>query len=91
LIACATNAPAQEELHMAKSAKKPSAAPKAAAKPRKPAAKKTVVSADGKGNSIRQEEIAQLAHRFWTERGRRHGHHEEDWLRAERELRAKAS
>ncbi|MGA2207769.1 MAG: DUF2934 domain-containing protein [Terracidiphilus sp.] len=76
---------------MAKSAKKPGAKPKAAAKPRKPAAKKTVVNAHSNGSSIHHEEIAQLAHRFWTERGRRHGHHEEDWLRAERELSAKAS
>jgi hypothetical protein len=76
---------------MAKSTKKPSAAPKAAAKPRKPAAKKTVVRANGKGNSISHEQIAQLAHRFWAERGRQHGHHEEDWFRAERELRTIAS
>ena len=38
-----------------------------------------------------QAQIAELAHRFWTERGRQHGHHEEDWYRAERELFAKAS
>lgn len=33
------------------------------------------------------EEIAQLAYRYWTERGCTHGHDEEDWFRAERELR----
>jgi hypothetical protein len=76
---------------MAKPPKKPSAAPKAAAKPRKPAAKKTIVRANGKGNSISHEQIAQLAHRFWTERGRQHGLHEEDWFRAEQELHGKAS
>ena len=38
-----------------------------------------------------QAQIAELAHRFWTERGRQHGHHEEDWYRAEREIFAKAS
>lgn len=38
-----------------------------------------------------QEEIAKLAHRFWAERGHQHGHHEEDWLRAEREILGKAS
>jgi hypothetical protein len=37
------------------------------------------------------EEIAELAHRFWTERGQDHGHHEEDWLRAEQALLGKAS
>jgi Protein of unknown function (DUF2934) len=38
-----------------------------------------------------REQIAQLAHRFWKERGGHHGSHEHDWLRAERELRGKAS
>ena len=37
------------------------------------------------------EEIAILAHRFWTERGHQHGHDAEDWLRAEQELLGKAS
>ncbi len=38
-----------------------------------------------------REQIAQLAHRFWKERGGHHGSHEQDWLRAERELRGMAS
>jgi hypothetical protein len=37
------------------------------------------------------QQIAQLAHRFWKERGGHHGSHEQDWLRAERELRGMAS
>jgi len=40
---------------------------------------------------VSREEIAKLAHRFWNERGRVHGYDAEDWLRAERELRGKAS
>jgi Protein of unknown function (DUF2934) len=40
---------------------------------------------------VSREEIAALAHRFWTERGRQHGHDAEDWLRAEQELLGKAS
>lgn len=40
---------------------------------------------------ISHEQIARLAHRFWTERGGQHGYHLEDWYRAERELRSKAS
>jgi hypothetical protein len=40
---------------------------------------------------VPHEQIAQLAHRYWIERGRQHGHHEEDWYRAEHELHAKAS
>jgi Protein of unknown function (DUF2934) len=86
---------------MAKSVKKSGAAKKVAAKPvepaeRKPvqkksAAKKPVASANGKSGSITHDQVALLAHRFWIERGRAHGRHEEDWFRAERELRAKAS
>ena len=32
------------------------------------------------------DEIAKLAHKYWAERGHHHGHAEQDWLRAEREL-----
>jgi Protein of unknown function (DUF2934) len=38
-----------------------------------------------------REQIAQLAHRFWKERGGHHGSHEQDWFRAERELHGIAS
>ena len=41
--------------------------------------------------SVSHEDVARLAHRFWKERGHKHGHHEEDWYRAEKELRGKAS
>lgn len=41
--------------------------------------------------SISRDEIARLAHKFWAERGFKHGHDAEDWLRAEQELRGKAS
>jgi hypothetical protein len=61
----------------------------------KSSAKKPVASANGTTNgingSITHDQVALLAHRFWIERGRKHGHHEEDWFRAEQELRAKAS
>jgi hypothetical protein len=40
---------------------------------------------------ISHEEVARVAHRFWAERGHRHGSHIEDWFRAEQELRSKAS
>ena len=87
---------------MAKSVKKSGAAPKAAANSRKtvennPAEKKTVASTNGNGSingngtAIPHDQVAQLAHRFWNERGRAHGHHEEDWFRAEQELRSRAS
>jgi hypothetical protein len=75
---------------MAKSVKKAAPAPKSAAKPRTPSAKNTVIPANGNGKSISHEQIAMLAHRFFAERGRVHGNHEEDWFRAEGELRAQA-
>ena len=67
-----------------------------------PAAKKVVAKkAAGKSATaktgiaivkpVTQEEVAALAHRFWAERGYKHGHHVEDWFRAEQELRGKAS
>ena len=37
------------------------------------------------------EEVAELAHKYWAEGGYRDGHHEDDWYRAERDLRSKAS
>jgi hypothetical protein len=57
-------------------------------KRRKPAAKKqaTVVPAAAPAEPTR-EEIAQLAEKFWMERGRPEGSPELDWLRAEHELR----
>jgi hypothetical protein len=36
-------------------------------------------------------EIAQLAERYWAERGWQDGHAEQDWLRAEQELVGAAS
>ena len=42
------------------------------------------------GTKITHQQVAELAHRFWNERGRQHGHHEEDWYRAEQELHASA-
>jgi hypothetical protein len=35
-----------------------------------------------------REEIARLAYAYWESRGRQGGSSEEDWLRAERELRS---
>jgi len=73
-------------------------------KPRKTAAKKK--AADTPSNvteitvtreqmtvarDISPEQIAQLAHQLWNDRGRQHGKDAEDWLRAEQLLRGKAS
>jgi hypothetical protein len=34
------------------------------------------------------EAVSSLAHRFFEQRGRQHGSHEQDWFRAEQELAA---
>ena len=34
-------------------------------------------------------EISQLAHQYWKERGHQHGSHEDDWARAEHDLRGR--
>jgi hypothetical protein len=59
--------------------------------PKKAAAKKKTTTARVTPISVSHEEIALLAHRFWIERGGQHGRHEDDWIRAERELLGKAS
>jgi hypothetical protein len=96
----------KEKALMAEAPKKTTkAAAKAPAKARKTAATSTSTAATGtsaaatgtsaaagsKASAPTHEQIAQLANRFWVERGRRHGHAEEDWLRAEAELRKAAS
>ena len=64
---------------------------KAATKPRKPATKKTRVGAVGNVPAPSHEEIEKLARKFWAERGWQDGYAEQDWLRAEQELRKMAS
>jgi len=59
-------------------------APKTTTTKAKPARAKVTMMAS-------HEQIAALAHRYWTERGKQHGHDAEDWLRAEQELLGKAS
>ena len=38
-------------------------------------------------DEVTSERIAALAHSYWVARGHSHGDSEEDWLRAERELK----
>lgn len=76
---------------MAESVKKPRAAKsknndKADAKPGKTSTPKTTGAA-----RPTHEQVAELARKYWEQRGYTDGHHEEDWFRAEKELRAKAS
>ncbi len=65
------------------------AAPKAAAKTK--AASKTKAVDIVASRTPTYAEIAQLAERYWAERGWQDGYAEQDWLRAERELLGMAS
>jgi hypothetical protein len=78
---------------MAETPKKPSARKKtsASASAVKEIAPKRQAGAKVTAISVSHEEIARLAHKYWTERGGQHGNDAADWLRAEQELRGKAS
>lgn len=80
---------------MAETVKKATTKPKAPAKPRKTAAEKKATTNGAASNvtemKISAEQVAQLAHKYWAERGHQHGNDAADWFRAEQELRSKAS
>ena len=67
------------------------AAPKAAAKTKVKAAAKTKTVDIAASRTPSYAEIAQLAERYWAERGWQDGYAEQDWLRAEQELLGMAS
>jgi hypothetical protein len=86
----------EEKIPMTETAKKATTKKKPLATGAKKAAPKATATKTKAARSkvtmmVSQEQIAALAHRYWTERGQQHGHHEEDWLRAEHELLGKAS
>ena len=69
---------------------------KAPAKPRKTTTASTKAKTKAAVEEVKavtpsHEEIAQLAHNFWAERGWQDGYAEQDWLRAEQELIGQAS
>ena len=67
------------------------AAPKVAAKTKAKAAPKTKAVEVVASRTPSYAEIAQLAERYWAERGWQDGYAEQDWLRAERDLLGIAS
>ncbi len=79
-----------ETTEKVKKAKAP-AKPKAAAASAKTPGRKQPVAEKVKATTPTHEEIAELARRYWAERGHHDGHAEQDWLRAERELMKLAS
>jgi Protein of unknown function (DUF2934) len=64
---------------------------KAPAKPRKTAAKKVAVNGAAAATMPSREEIEKLAQNYWAQRGYQDGYADQDWFRAEQELRQKAS
>jgi hypothetical protein len=81
---------------MAESVKKPTNKPKSASKAKSPAKSQKKSAANGIPSNVTEmkishEQVAELAHQFWAERGRQHGYDAEDWFRAEQALRSKAS
>jgi len=67
------------------------AAPKAAAQTKVKAASKSKAVDAAASRTPSYSEIAQLAERYWAERGWQDGYAEQDWLRAEQELLGVAS
>jgi hypothetical protein len=61
------------------------------AKPRKTATKKERVEMAPVATMPSREQIEKLARDYWAQRGFQDGYAEQDWFRAEQELRQKAS
>jgi hypothetical protein len=57
----------------------------------RPPRRSVVAAAAPETAAAAPEQIAHLAYSYWEARGYRGGSPEEDWLRAERELRSQAS
>jgi hypothetical protein len=75
-----------------KKAKAPAKPRAAATTPKKTTtARKKTVAEQVTAFTPTHEEIAQLAQQYWAERGWQDGQAEQDWLRAEQELRKMAS
>jgi hypothetical protein len=64
---------------------------KTPAKPRKTATKKDAVAMAPITVMPSREEVERLARNYWAQRGFQDGFAEQDWFRAEQELRQKAS
>ncbi len=76
---------------MAETVKKSATATKTRKAPAKQANGSVESITKAKHGSPSHEQISELARKYWAERGYKDGHQEEDWLRAEQELRGKAS
>jgi len=80
-----------ETTEKVKKAKAPAKPRAAAGTTKKTTAKKQTVAEKVIATTPTHDEIAQLAKRYWEERGYQDGQAEQDWLRAEQELMQMAS
>ena len=86
-----TKAPAKPKKTVKAEQGEPGSAVKAAATTKPKAKTATKAAEPVASRTPSHEEIAQLAERYWAERGWQDGHAEQDWLRAEQDLLGKAS
>lgn len=86
-----TKATARKGIELVAKIEKPKKAKAAAAMPRKTTLKKEKVVAISQPEIVSREMIEQVAYELWLQRGRQHGGALEDWIRAEQELRGRAS
>jgi hypothetical protein len=75
-------------MEKAKKAKAPAKPRASAGITRKATVKRRTVAQKVKATTPTHDEIAQLARQYWAERGWQDGRAEQDWLRAERALKA---
>lgn len=80
-----------ETIEKTKKAKAPAKPKAAAGTTKKATAKKPTVAEKVIATTPTREEIARLAEQYWAERGHQDGQAEQDWLRAEQDLRKMAS
>lgn len=61
----------------------PKAAPASKSTARAVSGRKSSTSNESRFSEADKREIERLAYQFYVERGYQHGHHEQDWMRAE--------
>jgi uncharacterized membrane protein len=84
-------APVRKGIELIAKVEVPKKAKTAAAKPRKVPANKENIVAISQSKVVSREMIEQVAYQLWVQRGYQHGYALEDWIRAEQELRGRAS
>ena len=82
--------PVRKEIELVAKVEVPEKATAAAA-PRNVATKKENVFSISQPKVVSREMIEQVAYQIWVQRGYQHGYALEDWIKAEKQLRQRAS